>query len=177
MLSTTTEPPLSACFIVILLSLLRFFNALRSFSSIFCLAIFWFDIFEDTISFIFMNVSKAAEPNGARQLDFSLIFRRLFVSANGPCTCGFCGSMWGFEFSLSKNCIVLSLLWKLSSSLLVSPALTFFCVGQNFRPRFKIDSSSLLRTFSDRLTTSLSLELESLGSTFDSMLGIVSSFT
>ena len=92
---------------MILLSLLRFFHALRSFSSIFCLAIFWFDIFEDTISFIFMNVSNAAEPNGARQLDFSLIFRRLFVSANGPRTCGLCGSKLGFEFSLSKNCIAL----------------------------------------------------------------------
>ena len=46
-----------------------------------------------------------------------------------------------------------NLLWKQSSSFLISPASTFVCVGQNFRSLLSILVSSSLRITLDKLTT------------------------
>ena len=74
----TTDPPLSAAFIVMSLFHDRSCKALCSPS-----VMFWFLIgfelsdFVRVISFRLMRVSKLAEPSGAHQLDLSLIFLSL----------------------------------------------------------------------------------------------------
>ena len=65
-----------------------------------------------------------------------------------------CGGIvfWG---SFSKNCMVLSLLWKVCSSFRTSPSFTLFCVGQNLRPFSRTLSSSFESDLQDRFSTRL----------------------
>ena len=51
--------------------------------------------------------------------------------------------------------MVLSLLWKVSSSFRTLPSFTLFCVGQNLRPFSRTLSSSFERDLLDRFTTRL----------------------
>ena len=80
--------------------------------------------FDRVILFMLINVSRAAEPKGAFQVDLSLNFLSDFMSEKVfPMTfLSWVPFPLPRSLSLSKNCVVESFFWKVSSSHRSSPA-------------------------------------------------------